>query len=154
VEPDETVIATVTSGTGYVVGSTKTATGTITNDDTSVSISPVAASVTEDNASNLNFTISRQGVLVGALTVNLQISGAASLSDYAIQGAATFDPATGTATVGIPAGATSTTLSFDPVADAALEANETVIVTLATTAGYSLGTDTVATGTIVDDDPN
>ena len=35
-ELDETVILTVTAGTGYNVGAPSTATGTITNDDTEV----------------------------------------------------------------------------------------------------------------------
>ena len=38
VEPDETVILTVTAGTGYNVGAPSVATGTITNDDSSVSV--------------------------------------------------------------------------------------------------------------------
>src|SRR6185436_13096690 len=38
VEPDETVILTVTSGAGYVVGSPNTATGTIANDDATLTL--------------------------------------------------------------------------------------------------------------------
>ena len=38
VEPDETVILTVTAGTGYDVGTPASATGTITNDDTDVTV--------------------------------------------------------------------------------------------------------------------
>jgi CSLREA domain-containing protein len=38
VEPDETVILTVTSGAGYLVGNPDTATGTITNDDATLTL--------------------------------------------------------------------------------------------------------------------
>jgi hypothetical protein len=38
VEADETVSLTVTAGTGYTVGAPSSATGTITNDDTEVSV--------------------------------------------------------------------------------------------------------------------
>ena len=37
-EPDETVILTVAAGTGYNVRTPSSATGTITNDDTDVSV--------------------------------------------------------------------------------------------------------------------
>ena len=49
VEPDETVVLTVTSGTGYSIGAPASATGTISNDDVStvtVDVSP--ASIAED----------------------------------------------------------------------------------------------------------
>src|SRR6185436_10995649 len=45
VEPDETAILTVTSGTGYNVATPAAATGTITNDDTDVTLSVSPASV-------------------------------------------------------------------------------------------------------------
>jgi hypothetical protein len=41
-EPDETVTLTITSGTGYDIGSPSSATGTITNDDTGTSLPKVA----------------------------------------------------------------------------------------------------------------
>src|SRR5207248_1077189 len=60
VEPDETAILTVSSGTGYTVDSPSAATGTITNDDTSaVSVAVSPASVAEDGAPNLVYTFTR-----------------------------------------------------------------------------------------------
>ena len=48
-EPDETVILTATSGTGYIVGSPSGSTGTITNDDT-MAITPLVAVTGLNNA--------------------------------------------------------------------------------------------------------
>ena len=63
VEPDETVILTVAAGTGYNVAAVNnSATGTITNDDTDVSVAVAPSSVTEDGATNLVYTFTRTGV--------------------------------------------------------------------------------------------
>ena len=83
VEPDETVILTVTAGAGYNVGAPGSATGTITNDDTDVSVAVSPLSTTEDGAGNLVYTFTRNGVTTGALTVNFSIGGTATFStDY------------------------------------------------------------------------
>src|SRR6185437_8299664 len=58
-EPDETVILTVTSGTGYNVGAPSSATGTIVNDDASVTVVVSPASVAEDGMANLVYTFTR-----------------------------------------------------------------------------------------------
>ena len=47
VEPDETVILTVAAGTGYNIASPDSATGTIENDDTNVSVAVSPSSVQE-----------------------------------------------------------------------------------------------------------
>ena len=99
VEPDETVILTLASGTGYRVGSPDAATGTITNDDTEVTVAVSPSAVDEDGASNLVYTFTRNGVTSGELTVNFTVSGTAdSSSDYALTGAATFAFPDGTVT--------------------------------------------------------
>jgi len=49
VEPDEDVVLTVTSGTGYNVGTPSAASGTITNDDTDISVAVSPLSVAEDD---------------------------------------------------------------------------------------------------------
>ncbi len=48
VENNETVALTLAAGTGYIIGTTNAVTGTITNDDTSVTLAVSPASVTED----------------------------------------------------------------------------------------------------------
>ena len=97
VEPDETVILTVDAGAGYTVGAPASATGTITNDDTDVSVAVSPLSTTEDGAGNLVYTFTRNGVTTGALTVNFSIGGTATFNtDYTQTGATTFTPPTGT----------------------------------------------------------
>src|SRR6185436_18922286 len=73
VEPDETVILTVVGGSGYTVGAPSAATGTITNDDTDVSVAVAPTSTAEDGAGNLVYTFTRNGVITGALTANFTI---------------------------------------------------------------------------------
>src|SRR5436190_5501845 len=141
VEPDETLTLTVTAGTGYNV-SGSAANGTITNDDSTVTIAVSPTSVAEDGAPNLVYTLTRTGFVGNALTVNLTVSGTASLTGDYTQNFATFDTTTGAATVSFAANASTVTVTIDPTADATFEADETVILTLAangppaTTGGY------------------
>ncbi len=109
----------------------------------SVSISVAPASVAEDGATNLVYTISRGAASSGVLTVNLTYGGTAT---------AGTDYAGNAATVNIPNGSSSTTITLDPASDATVEANETAIVTVATGAGYLVGAPAAATGTINNDD--
>jgi Ca2+-binding RTX toxin-like protein len=151
VEPDETVVLTVTAGTGYTVGAPSSATGTITNDDTDVSVAVSPLSVAEDGATNLVYTFTRSGVISSPLTVNFSVGGTATFSsDYTQSGAASFTPPTGTVTFG--AGSSTATVTVDPTADGAAEANETVILTLAAGTGYNVVAPNSATGTILNDD--
>ncbi|MFM6590594.1 MAG: hypothetical protein ACKPJA_22535, partial [Microcystis panniformis] len=85
VEPDETVILTLASGTGYTVGTTTPVTGTITNDDfPSITLAVAPSSVTEDGTTNLVYTFTRTGVTTNALTVNYTVGGTATNgTDYA-----------------------------------------------------------------------
>ena len=152
VEPDETVILTVAAGTGYNVAAVNSsATGTITNDDTDVSIAVAPASVAEDGVTNLVYTFTRTGVTSTPLTVNFTIGGTATFStDYTQTGAATFVPPNGTVTFG--AGNSTATVTVDPSADMTSEPDETVTLTLAAGTGYNVIEPSSATGTITDDD--
>jgi len=143
VEPDETVILTLATGTGYTVGTTTAATGTINNDDTSVTLAVSPSSVTEDGTANLVYTFTRTGVTTNALTVNYTLGGTATNgTDYtSIPTSVTFAANSATATVIV-----------DPTADTTVEPDETVILTLATGTGYTVGTTTAVTGTITNDD--
>ncbi|MCA1627369.1 MAG: hypothetical protein LC742_05345 [Acidobacteria bacterium] len=150
-EADETVVLTVTSGTGYNVGAPSVATGTITNDDAGVTVAVSPSSVDEDGATNLVYTFTRTGDTTGALTVNFSIGGTATFStDYTQTGAATFTPPTGTVTFG--AGNSTATVTIDPSVDATSEPDETVILTLTAGTGYEVGSPDSATGTINNDD--
>ncbi|MCA2753948.1 MAG: M10 family metallopeptidase C-terminal domain-containing protein, partial [Microcystis sp. M137S2] len=145
VESNETVALTLATGTGYTVGTPNTVTGTITNDDTSVTLAVSPSSVTEDGTANLVYTFTRSGVTTNALTVNYTIGGTATLNtDYTRTGT--------TNTVTFAAGSSTATVTVDPTADTTVESNETVALTLATGTGYTVGTTTAVTGTITNDD--
>ncbi|MDK2411222.1 Calx-beta domain-containing protein [Aphanizomenon sp. PH219] len=152
VEIDKTVAVTLTTGTGYTVGTTTAVTGTITNDDVvaspTITLAVSPSSVTEDGTANFIYTFTRTGLTTGALTVNYGITGTADSSDYT--GAT---PGTGK-TITFAAGASTATLTIDPTVDTTVEIDKTVAVTLATGAGYTVGTTTAVTGTITNDDGN
>ncbi|MBD2620888.1 endo-1,3-1,4-beta-glycanase ExsH [Microcystis flos-aquae FACHB-1344] len=145
VEPDETVILTLATGTGYTIGTTTAVTGTINNDDTNVTLAVSPSSVTEDGTSNLVYTFTRTGVTTNALTVNYTLGGTATLNtDYTRTGT--------TNTVTFAANSSTATVTVDPTADTIVEPDETVILTLAAGTGYTIGTATAVTGTITNDD--
>ncbi|MCM0593060.1 MAG: Calx-beta domain-containing protein [Gloeotrichia echinulata DEX184] len=151
VETDETVALTLATGTGYNIGTTTAVTGTILNDDTSVTLAVTPSSVNEDGTTNLVYTFTRTGFIANALTVNYNVGGTATFNnDYTQIGAASFTATTGTIT--FAAGATTATLTIDPTADTTVETDETVALTLATGTGYNIGTTTAVTGTILNDD--
>lgn len=147
VEADETVTLTVAAGTGYTVGVPASATGTILNDDVpSATISVTPLNVAEDGAPNLVYTVTLNQASFSALSIG-----------YAIGGTATngTDYATIASPLVIPAGNTTGTITVNPTADATIETNETVILTLNAGAGYTVGVPNSATGTILNDDlPN
>ncbi len=148
-EDHETLMLTLTNASGAALHSTAAvATGVVVDDDKSAPASPLfvsGESVPEGNSgtSILNFTISLSTPSASAVTL-----------DYA-----TSD---GTATAGTDYTATSGSLSFVagetrktiPVTisgDTAVEASETIIMTLSNVIGATLFTPT-AIGTITDDD--
>jgi Ca2+-binding RTX toxin-like protein len=151
VEANETAILTVVTGASYDVGTPASATGTITNDDTDVTLAVSPSSVEEDGAPNLVYTFTRTGVTAGTLVVNFTIGGTADpTNDYTQTGATTFTPPNGTVT--FAAGSSTATVTVDPTTDSVVEPNETVILTLATGTGYNVANPSTATGTITNDD--
>ncbi|GBD53519.1 hypothetical protein NIES298_40660 [Microcystis aeruginosa NIES-298] len=145
VESNETVILTLAAGTGYTVGTPNAATGTINNDDTSVTLAVSPSSVTEDGTTNLVYTFTRSGVTTNSLTVNYTLGGTATLNtDYTRTGTNN--------TVTFAAGSSTATVTVNPTADTTVESDETVILTLASGTGYTVGTTTAVTGTINNDD--
>ena len=89
------------------------------------------------------FTLTRSESNVNSLTVNYTITGTATNGTDYLQ-------LTGTAT--FAAGSSTTTITVTPTDDLIFEGNETVILTLATGTGYTLGTAQTATVTIADND--
>ncbi|UYV16554.1 putative Ig domain-containing protein [Porphyrobacter sp. ULC335] len=144
VEPDETVTLSVAAGAGYTVGSPSAATGTILNDDVpSASISVAPATVTEDGAGNLVYTVTLSAVSNSPVSINYAVTGtAASGTDYA----------TITSPLIINTGQTTGTITVNPAADTNVEADETVVLTVTAGTGYTVGSPNAATGTISNDD--
>jgi large repetitive protein len=147
VEPDETVTLVVATGSGYTVGAPASATATITNDDVpSASIAVAPGSVAEDGAPNLVYTITFDQAAFNPVSVNYAVGGTAT---------AGTDFAAITSPFIINTGNTTGTITVNPTADATIEADETVTLTLAAGTGYAVGTPNAATGTILNDDqPN
>jgi CSLREA domain-containing protein len=156
VEPDETFFVNLSNPANATISDNQ-GLGTITNDDTDVSVaisSPVSASVTEDGATNLVYQFTRNGVTSGSLTVNFSVGGTATFGgangDYTQSGAATFSASSGTVTFG--AGNSTADVTIDPAADTRPEGNETVLLTVTSGTGYNVASPSAATGTITDDD--
>ncbi|GFE71566.1 Calx-beta domain-containing protein [Chroococcus sp. FPU101] len=145
VEPNETVALTLASNAAYTIGTTSPVIGTILNDDVlpTVTLAVSPASVTEDGTANLVYTFTRTGVLTSSLNVNYGITGTATNgTDYANIGTSvTFAANSNTAQVIV-----------NPTADTVVESNETVALTLASNAAYTIGTTGAVTGTITNDD--
>ena len=80
------------------------------------------------------------------MSVNYSIAGTALDSDYT-NAAPTIETI-----INFAAGASTTTLIIYPTADTLVEGDETVALTLLTGTGYSVGTTTAVTGTILNDD--
>ena len=87
-----------------------------------------------------------------ALTVTFAVSGGATFSsDYTQTGAATFAATAGTVTFG--AGSSTVVVTIDPIADTSAEPDETVVLTVTSGTGYTVGNPSSATATIANDDP-
>jgi hypothetical protein len=112
----------------------------------SLAVSP--ASVTEDGTSNLVYTFTRTGNTANPLTVSFNVGGTATFNnDYAQNGAASFNNTSGTIT--FAAGSDTATLTIDPTADSIFEQDETVSLTLVSSANYNRGTTNTVTSTII-----
>ncbi|MFM6774352.1 MAG: beta strand repeat-containing protein, partial [Microcystis panniformis] len=105
----------------------------------SITLAVSPSSVTEDGTTNLVYTFTRTGVTTNPLTVNYTVGGTATNgTDYtSIPTSVTFAANSATATVIV-----------DPTPDTTAESDETVVLTLTTGTGYTIGTATAVTGTI------
>ena len=143
-EPTETVVVTVTSGTGYTIGSPAAATINILDDDAQY----VSVYATQDAAEGGDpgvFLFLRIGDLSAGLTANFSVGGgstATSGTDYTAVGTS----------VTFGAGVAWAEKLVVPLADNVVEDTESVAVTVGTGTGYSV--DSPSTGTVyIEDDP-
>lgn len=146
VEGNETVIVNLSVGDGYVVGSPSGATVTITDDDTATPIASIEATdgtATESGTTTGTFTVTLSEPSTGTTTVNYNVGGTATPDvDYVeLSGS-----------VAITDGNSTGTITVTPIDDGTVESNETVIVTLDTGSGYTVGSPNNATVTIISDD--
>ncbi len=147
-ESDETVILTLNDGTGYTVNSTKNV-HTLTVRDNG-DPQPVAASFDSATSSV------REDVGTHNVTINLSPaapSGGLTLT-YTVTGSATAgsDYTTLTGTVPVAANATTVNIPVVITDDSEDDDNETIILTLTSGTGYTLGDTTFHTLTITDND--
>ena len=141
VESAETVVLTLSVATGATLTTSAVHTVTITDDDTPVVTLAATDADASENGDAGQWTFTRTGATTVALTVTFTVSGTAtSGTDYTALGT----------TFTIPSGATSATRALTPLADAVNETAETVSLTLAANAAYTVGTATAVTVTIAD----
>jgi len=146
IEPNKTVVVTLSGPTGAALSTQNAHTFTILDDDLPV----VSIVATDDTASETGpdagqFTISRTGPTTSSLTVTLTRSGTAtSGTDYT----AIATPLS----LVIPASASSATVNVSPVDDSTNEGTETVILTISANANYTIGAPSSATVSILDND--
>jgi lysophospholipase L1-like esterase len=146
-EGNETVIVTLSAGTGYTVGSPASATVTIIDDEpppSSVSLAVTKATTNEGTPADPGIiTVSRTGATTAALTVYYTLAGTAS-------NGADYEQLNGSVTIGVGQG--SAVINITPREDTFVEGNETVVLTLSADGAYVLGSPISGTVTIVDND--
>ncbi len=108
-----------------------------------VTIAATSATANEAGIVSGAFTIARAEASDAALSVAFAVSGTA------VQGT-DYQSLYSTAT--IPGGALSTTVAIVPINDSTIEPDETVVLSLASSPAYVIGTPSSATVTIVSDD--
>ncbi|HYR75689.1 MAG TPA: Calx-beta domain-containing protein [Pyrinomonadaceae bacterium] len=140
-EPDETFTVTIVSAGNTITNATGT--GTIQNDDASLSIGNVTQAEGNSGSSNFNFTIT----LSNASTTT--VSGTYSTADGTATAGSDYTAVSGAAW-SIPAGQTSTTVPVSVTGDTTSEPDETFTVTIVS-AGNTI-TNATGTGTIQNDD--
>ena len=144
-ENDETFTVTLSSpSTNAKLGSAKTATGTIVDDDGTPTVSIEDAEAEE--GAGVEFTVNLSHASSSAVTVQYTTSNgtATAGTDYT---------AASSRTLTLGTGSTSATLTIATTPDTTAEDDETFTVTLASpSSNAALGARKTATGTIVDDD--
>ncbi len=144
-EADETVVLTLSNASAGTNISTASGTGTITNDDSGLTIDSPSVTEGDSGAANLVFTVTLDPASSSQVTVNYARTGgtATSGTDFTALAAST--------TLTFAANETSKTITVSVTGDTINEANETVIVTLSSASGADIVTAS-GTGTITDDD--
>jgi hypothetical protein len=146
-EPTETIVFTITSGTGYTVGSPSSASITILDNDAQlVSVAKGNDAVendgVEDNTDG-KFVFTRIGDLSSSLTANFSVGGTAtSGTDFTSIGTS----------VTFAAGSATADVAVDAAHDGIDDDDETVVVTVMSGTGYTVGSPSSDSLEIIDTD--
>ena len=143
-EGSETLVATVSDGTGYTVGSPASATVTIADNDLApVPVATIAASdatATEEGPTTGSFLVTLSIPAPSDLSVRIAFTGTAGVGDMSVlPTGVTFN-----------AGSTTANVTVSPIQDSVSEDPETVIATLQPDDGYTIGSNSNAMITITD----
>ena len=143
-EGNETVTVRLASSVSYIIGSPKSATVTIADNDLpTVTVTATDAEASEMGVNKGKIAITRAGNISRPLTINYTVSGTATNGvDY------TMLPGT----ITIAAGHSSVVITVTPKNDKIKEGSETVSLTLAAGSGYQIGVPDSASVTILDND--
>ena len=144
-EPNGSVTATLSTGTGYTVSGSNNAATVAVSDDDDPPPAPPTISIAADSGvtegSDATFTVTASPAPATALTVNLTVSQSGS-----------FGATTGTDTVTIPTTG-SATFTVSTTNDSTDEPDGSVTATLSTGTGYTVsGTNNAATVAVSDND--
>lgn len=145
IESIESIMLQIVDTADYDLGTVSAAIVELVSDEAPpiVTIAATDAVAAESNRDPAVFTVTRTGPITTALTVGFAIGGTATNGgDYDMI----------STSVTIPAGQASATLTLRPVDDTVVDADETMTVTLAANAAYTIGAANVATATITDND--
>jgi hypothetical protein len=153
VEGDEDFTVTLSSPTDGATLAAASASGTIENDDTDLSIAATNASQSEGDSGStaFTFTVTRDGSTAGAQTVDYAVTGSGA------NGANSADFTGGvlpTGTVTFADGDASATITINVSGDSDVEPDEGFTVTLANPSGNAEIISATADGTILNDDVN
>ena len=145
-EPDSRVTATLTSGTGYTLGSARTAGVTVLDDDEPAPVIPPEVTIETGlvaviEGTALQFTVRAEPAPVTDLAVSVSVTETGDML-----------PVSRRNSVRIATGDTAATLVVTTVADEVDEPDSTVTATVIGGTGYTLGSATSANVTVTDDD--
>jgi regulation of enolase protein 1 (concanavalin A-like superfamily) len=143
-EIDETVVVTLTAGSGYWVGVPNQATVVINDDD----VNTITLEATDGQASEAGnnpgeLRLSRAGSVTAARAVTLTIAGTATAGDDFVTLATSQTFAIGQSVLILP---------VSVLQDTVTEGTEEIVVSIATSSSYIIGASSVANVSITDDD--
>ncbi|MEK7856713.1 MAG: Calx-beta domain-containing protein, partial [Acidobacteriota bacterium] len=145
-EDNESVVVAISPRTTYSIGSPSSAVVTIIDDELPrVSVALSDSTLSEPGTDQGEFRFTRVGNTLLPVTISFSVTGTAtSDSDYEAL----------PTTVTIPLGSSSTTLPVIVLDDLNVETSEGVTVTItANAASYTIGSPSIATVNILDDEP-